>query len=122
MQLPQAGDLSAIRVLITQVFTTAAGGSVLIGHCLGTLNLGIIPILLFLNPLLKQSFFIFPNQKNLSYQNIGSSRIVSKTGGRGEGDEKKKDILYLKPNGDHVFYTGDFLYTWACVRFSFVHL
>lgn len=40
MQMPQAGELSATHVLKTQVFTTAAGISVLIGHCLGTLEFG----------------------------------------------------------------------------------
>ena len=40
MQIPQAGDLLATQVLITQVFTRAVGINVLIGHCLGTLELG----------------------------------------------------------------------------------
>lgn len=63
VQIPQAGELLAIHVLITQVLTTAAGGSMLIGYCLGTLEFGdrFNP---FLNPLTLLIFthFLWPEK------------------------------------------------------------
>lgn len=124
MQIPQAGELLATHVLITQVFTTGAGISVLIGHCLGTREFGdnFNPPFSKTPYSFKHTLFMFSRQKNLSYQNVGSSRMASKAGGRGEGGETKKDGLRLNPIADGTLYTDDFRCPWTWVHFSLVHL